>query len=129
MSFPINVKQFIGCVKTDKSILKLTEEDYNQNGMSELLISEGNYYDLNIKMFNRIQNTITGWPGGKPNADDSNRPERALPKKKDLLFSVPIPMTMSYQWEALLIGWLPKAMRYMWPTKPLETLLYLMTKH
>ena len=58
------------CEKTNKSILKLTEEDYNQNGMSELLILEGNYYDLNIKMFNRIQNTITGWPGGKPNADD-----------------------------------------------------------
>ncbi|MAG19601.1 MAG: glucosamine-6-phosphate deaminase [Flavobacteriaceae bacterium] len=79
------------CEKTDKSILKLTEEDYNQNGMSELLISEGNYYDLNIKMFNRIQNTITGWPGGKPNADDSNRPERALPKKKRSIIFSPHP--------------------------------------
>ena len=48
------------CEKTNKSILKLTEEDYNQNGMSELLNREGNYYDLNIKMFNRLQNTITG---------------------------------------------------------------------
>lgn len=76
------------CEKTDKSILKLTEEDYNQNGMSELLILEGNYYDLNIKMFNRLQNTITGWPGGKPDADDSNRPERALPeKKRSIIFS------------------------------------------
>ena len=79
------------CEKTDKSILKLTEEDYNQNGMSQLLISEGNYYDLNIKMFNRIQNTITGWPGGKPNADDSNRPERALPKKKRSIIFSPHP--------------------------------------
>ena len=79
------------CEKTDKSILKLTEEDYNQNGMSELLISEGNYYNLNIKMFNRIQNTITGWPGGKPNADDSNRPERALPKKKRSIIFSPHP--------------------------------------
>jgi glucosamine-6-phosphate deaminase len=76
------------CEQTDKSILKLTEEDYNQNGMSELLILEGNYYDLNIKMFNRLQNTITGWPGGKPDADDSNRPERALPeKKRSIIFS------------------------------------------
>ena len=76
------------CKKTDKSILKLTEEDYSQNGMSELLILEGNYYDLNIKMFNRLQNTITGWPGGKPKADDSNRPERALPiKKRCIIFS------------------------------------------
>ena len=79
------------CKKTDKSILKLTEEDYSQNGMSELLILEGNYYDLNIKMFNRLQNTITGWPGGKPKADDSNRPERALPKKKRCIIFSPHP--------------------------------------
>ena len=79
------------CEKTNKSILKLTEEDYNQNGMSELLILEGNYYDLNIKMFNRLQNTITGWPGGKPNADDSKRPERALPEKKKCIIFSPHP--------------------------------------
>ena len=79
------------CKKTNKSILKLTEEDYSQNGMSELLILEGNYYDLNIKMFNRLQNTITGWPGGKPKADDSNRPERALPMKKRCIIFSPHP--------------------------------------
>ena len=59
--------------------------------MSELLILEGNYYDLNIKMFNRLQNTITGWPGGKPDADDSNRPERALPEKKRTIIFSPHP--------------------------------------
>jgi glucosamine-6-phosphate deaminase len=79
------------CEKTKKSILKLTEEDYNQNGMSELLNLEGNYYNLNIKMFNRLQNTITGWPGGKPNADDSNRPERAQPDKKRCIIFSPHP--------------------------------------
>ena len=79
------------CEKTNKSILKLTEEDYNQNGMSELLNLEGNYYDLNIKMFNRLQNTITGWPGGKPNADDSKRPERALPDPKRCIIFSPHP--------------------------------------
>ncbi len=79
------------CEKTNKSILKLTEEDYNQNGMSELLNFEGNYYDLNIKMFNRLQNTITGWPGGKPNADDSKRPERALPDLKRCIIFSPHP--------------------------------------
>ena len=79
------------CEKTNKSILKLTEEDYNQNGMSELLNLEGNYYDLNIKMFNRLQNTITGWPGGKPNADDSKRPERALPDPKRCIILSPHP--------------------------------------
>ena len=79
------------CSKTNKSILKLTEEDYNLNGLSELLILEGNYYDLNIKMFNRVQNTITGWPGGKPNASDQKRPERAHPSKKRCIIFSPHP--------------------------------------
>ena len=79
------------CQKTKKSILKLTEEDYNLNGMSELLIVEGNYYDLNIKMFKRLQNTITGWPGGKPHLEDQNRPERALPNKKRCIIFSPHP--------------------------------------
>ncbi|WP_298530935.1 glucosamine-6-phosphate deaminase [uncultured Algibacter sp.] len=73
---------------TNKSILKLTDKDYNNNGMSGLLTEEGTAYDLNIKMFNKLQQTITGWPGGKPNADDSNRPERAnIPQKRVIIFS------------------------------------------
>jgi len=79
------------CKKTNKSILKLTEEDYNRNGMSELLAIEGNYYNLNIKMFNHFQNKITGWPGGKPNSDDSKRPERSKPSKKKCLIFSPHP--------------------------------------
>ena len=47
-----------------------------------LLIKHGSAYNLNIKMFNHLQHTITGWPGGKPNADDTNRPERKDPSKK-----------------------------------------------
>ena len=74
-----------------KSILKLTDKDYNNNGMSELLIEEGTAYDLNIKMFNHLQHTITGWPGGKPNADDTKRPERALPDKKRVIIFSPHP--------------------------------------
>ena len=73
---------------TDKSILKLTNKDYNNNGMSGLLSAVGNAYDLNIKIFNKMQHTITGWPAGKPNADDTNRPERAdIPKKRIIIFS------------------------------------------
>lgn len=75
----------------NKSILKLTDKDYNNNGMSSLLIEEGTAYDLNIKMFNNLQHTITGWPGGKPNADDTNRPERAIPAKKRILIFSPHP--------------------------------------
>jgi glucosamine-6-phosphate deaminase len=79
------------CQLTGKSILKLIDEDYNDNGMSSLLAQEGSAYDLNIKMFNKVQHTITGWPGGKPNADDSSRPERANPAKKRVLIFSPHP--------------------------------------
>ena len=76
------------CNQTQKPILKLTNKDYNQFGLDELLALYGSAYNANIKIFNDLQRTITGWPGGKPNADDSNRPERALPfPKKVLIFS------------------------------------------
>ncbi|MFT5249039.1 MAG: glucosamine-6-phosphate deaminase [bacterium] len=74
-----------------KPILKLTDKDYNDNGMSGLLTEEGTAYDLNIKMFNKLQHTITGWPGGKPNSDDSNRPERETPTKKRVIIFSPHP--------------------------------------
>ena len=79
------------CKLTGKSILKLTDKDYNNNGMSSLLSQEGSAYDINIKMFNKLQHTITGWPGGKPNADDSSRPERANPNKKRVIIFSPHP--------------------------------------
>jgi glucosamine-6-phosphate deaminase len=75
----------------DKSILKLTDKDYNYNGMASLLVEQGSAYQLNINMFNRLQHTITGWPGGKPNADDSNRPERNTPAKKRVIIFSPHP--------------------------------------
>lgn len=78
------------CSKTGKSILSLTDKDYNDNGMSGLLALQDSY-DLNIKMFNRLQHTITGWPGGKPDADDTNRPERAEPAKKRVIIFSPHP--------------------------------------
>ena len=72
----------------DKPILKLTDDDYINNGMAELATSRGPVYNINIDIFNKIQHTITGWPGGKPNADDSQRPERATPaKKRSIIFS------------------------------------------
>jgi glucosamine-6-phosphate deaminase len=77
--------------KQKKPVLKLTDKDYNENGMSELLLEVGSSYDLNIKIFNKLQHTITGWPGGKPNADDTNRPERALPNKKRVIIFSPHP--------------------------------------
>lgn len=78
------------CETTGKTILSLTDKDYNDNGMADLLALEDSY-DLNIKMFNKLQHTITGWPGGKPNADDTHRPERATPAKKRVIIFSPHP--------------------------------------
>src|SRR5699024_6214941 len=79
------------CQKVNKPILKLTDEDYNEHGMGGLLTQYGAAYDINIKIFNELQHTITGWPGGKPNADDTNRPERAEPFPKRVLIFSPHP--------------------------------------
>lgn len=79
------------CNKLEKPVLKLTNRDYNDNGLSELLAWYGSAYEVNIKVFNDLQHTITGWPGGKPNADDSNRPERAEPAQKKVLVFSPHP--------------------------------------
>lgn len=71
-----------------KPVLKLLDEEYSENGLSELLTEQGPAYNLNIRVFNELQHTITGWPGGKPNAEDSSRPERAKPfPKKVVVFS------------------------------------------
>jgi glucosamine-6-phosphate deaminase len=79
------------CLRINKPILKLTDKDYAENSLSELLVKYGSAYDVNIRIFNDLQKTITGWPGGKPNADDSNRPERALPYPKTVLVFSPHP--------------------------------------
>ena len=79
------------CQKVDKSILKLTNRDYNDNGMSDLAAEYGSAYQINLKIFNALQHTITGWPGGKPNADDSQRPERAVPFPKRVVIFSPHP--------------------------------------
>ncbi len=78
-------------LKIKKPILMLTDADYIENGMSDLLADKGPAYDINIQIFNKLQNTITGWPGGKPKADDSRRPERAEPTKKRVLIFSPHP--------------------------------------
>jgi len=79
-------------LKLQKPILMLTENDYNMNGLNELLAQQGSTaYDVNILVFNQVQHTITGWPGGKPNADDTQRPERKEPAKKRCLVFSPHP--------------------------------------
>jgi len=76
------------CQTLNKPILKLTNHDYMEHGMGDIITEYGSAYQVNIRIFNELQHTITGWPGGKPNADDSHRPERARPfPKKAIIFS------------------------------------------
>ena len=79
------------CEQTGKPILKLTNNDFNEHGLNELAAQYGSAYNVNIKVFNDIQHTITGWPGGKPNADDTDRPERANPYPKRVIVFSPHP--------------------------------------
>jgi len=79
------------CQTVQKPILKLTNHDYMEHGMGDIVTEFGSAYKVNIKVFNELQHTITGWPGGKPKADDSNRPERAKPFPKRVVIFSPHP--------------------------------------
>ena len=74
-----------------KPILKLTNRDYNDNGMGDIVTEFDTAYNINIKIFTELQHTITGWPGGKPNTDDTYRPERAEPAQKRVIIFSPHP--------------------------------------
>lgn len=76
------------CEQVHKPILKLTQQDYLENSLGELLELHGPFDKINIQVFNDLQHTITGWPGGKPDADDSTRPVSSAPfPKKVVIFS------------------------------------------
>ena len=79
------------CQQVHKPILKLTHADYLQHSLEELLDVVGSYDQVNIQVFNDLQHTITGWPGGKPNADDSTRPVASKPFPKKVLILSPHP--------------------------------------
>ena len=79
------------CQEVHKPILKLTQKDYLEHSLGELLDQRGPFDKINIDVFNDLQHTITGWPGGKPNADDSQRPVSAKPYPKKVLIFSPHP--------------------------------------
>ena len=79
------------CNTVGKPILKLTQKDYLQNGLGEMLDIFGPYDQINIKIFNDLQHTITGWPGGKPDSDDTTRPVASSPYPKNVLIFSPHP--------------------------------------
>lgn len=75
----------------NKEILALTREDYFENGLSDLIANEGSVYDINIRVFNQLQATITGWPAGKPGVESPTHPERAFPECKRVIVFSPHP--------------------------------------
>lgn len=79
------------CQKVGKPILKLTQKDYLENSLEEILDKFGPYDKININVFNDLQHTISGWPGGKPNADDSTRPVPSSPFPKRVIIFSPHP--------------------------------------
>ena len=80
------------CGKVDKPILKLTYQDYMKNSLADMLDSLGKTYDeVNIEVFNDLQHTISGWPGGKPNCDDTTRPVASNPFPKRVIIFSPHP--------------------------------------
>ena len=71
-----------------KPVLSLTNIDYNDNGLSELLVERGDAYEINLQVFYLLRDSITGWPGGKPTEQRIRHPERSNPfPKKVVLFS------------------------------------------
>ena len=75
-------------LKLKKSVLSLTSLDYTENGLSDLLVEQGDAYEINLEVFYMLRDSITGWPAGKPNAVIPAHPERSFPyPKKCLIFS------------------------------------------
>lgn len=75
----------------DKTVLSLTNEDYNDNGLSDLLVEKGDAYEINLQVYYMLRDSITGWPGGKPNAIIPNHPERSEPYPKKVIIFSPHP--------------------------------------
>lgn len=112
-------------LKSKKPILKLTAEDYKLYGLSDLLVEYATAYEINIVVFNRLQHTISGWPGGKPDADDSTRPERANPAKKRVIIFSPHPDDDVISMGELSFAWSIRVMKYMWLIKHQAILLFM----
>ncbi len=75
-------------LKTKKPVLSLTTIDYNENGLGDLLVEKGDAYEINLQVYYMLRDTITGWPGGKPNAIIPGHPERSeIQPKRCLIFS------------------------------------------
>jgi glucosamine-6-phosphate deaminase len=78
-------------LKLEKPVLSLTDNDYNEYGLSDLLVEKGDAYQINLQVYYMLRDSITGWPGGKPNANNPAHPERSVPYPKRCLIFSPHP--------------------------------------
>jgi len=78
-------------LKVNKPVLSLTTVDYNENGLGDLLAEKGDAYEINLQVFYMLRDSITGWPGGKPNVSIPTHPERSIPYPKTCLIFSPHP--------------------------------------
>lgn len=78
-------------LKMKKPVLSLTNNDYNEFGLSDLLVEKGDAYEINLQVYYLLRDSITGWPGGKPNADLPGHPERSNPYPKRVIIFSPHP--------------------------------------
>ena len=78
-------------LKLKKPVLSLTNSDYNEYGLSDLLVEKGDAYEINLQVYYMLRDSITGWPGGKPNAVIPAHPERSTPYPKKVIIFSPHP--------------------------------------
>ena len=78
-------------LKLKKPVLSLTNSDYNEYGLSDLLVEEGDAYEINLKVYYMMRDSISGWPGGKPDVHLPTHPERSVPYPKRVIIFSPHP--------------------------------------
>ncbi len=78
-------------LKLDKTVLSLTADDYKENSLADLLVLKESVYEINLQVFYMLRDSITGWPGGKPNAVIPAHPERSTPSQKRVMIFSPHP--------------------------------------
>jgi glucosamine-6-phosphate deaminase len=78
-------------LKLKKPVLSLTNADYNEYGLSDLLVEKGDAYEINLQVYYMLRDCITGWPAGKPNANIPAHPERSEPYPKKVIIFSPHP--------------------------------------
>lgn len=78
-------------LRLQKPLLSLSNADYNENGLGDLLVEKGEAYEINLQVYYQLRDSITGWPAGKPDVELPNHPERSKPYPKRVLIFSPHP--------------------------------------